>query len=157
LLIAPSVPLNGATSKHDSKYWSKDYRGFLDAFFAEMFLEPHSTRQIEDGVEWGMEIGPETLSLTVEAAEPERDWEAICRSIEGPVTVAHGRRAHIVPYRVGAEVAKLTDAEFIRLEGSGHGPHARRPVYFNELIHDTARRLAGHNGRRSPRRTGRRA
>ena len=30
-----------------------DYRGFLEFFFAQMFTEPHSTKQIEDCVAWG--------------------------------------------------------------------------------------------------------
>jgi pimeloyl-ACP methyl ester carboxylesterase len=157
LLIAPSVPLVKAASKHDSAYWREDYRGFLDSFFGAMFLEPHSTRQIEDGVEWGLDIGPETLALTVAADEPERDWEAICRQVSCPVTVVHGRRDHIVPYRVGREVAELTGGQFIELEESGHGPHARRPVYTNALIHETAERLAGRNGRVRARRKSRRA
>jgi pimeloyl-ACP methyl ester carboxylesterase/predicted glycosyltransferase len=158
LLIAPSVPLIEAAGKHEADAWSEDYRAFLDDFFAAMFIEPHSTRQIEDGVEWGLDIGPETLALTTQADEPERDWEELCRQISCPVTVVHGRRDRIVPYRVGREVARLTGGEFIRLDASGHGPHARRPVYANALIHGTAQRLAGRNGHaRTTRRTGRRA
>jgi pimeloyl-ACP methyl ester carboxylesterase len=147
VLIAPSVPLLEAAGKHDSAYWREDYQGFLDDFFAEMFCEPHSTRQIEDGVEWGLDIGPDTLALTVEDPEPERDWEALCRAVSCPVTVVHGRRDHIVPHRVGEAVARLTDGDYLRLEASGHGPHARRPVYVNGLLHDYAEKLAGRDGR----------
>ena len=34
--------------------------GFLEFFFAQMFTEPHSTKQIEDCVGWGLETDAET-------------------------------------------------------------------------------------------------
>ena len=34
--------------------WEHDYAGFLQWFFARMFNEPHSTKQIEDGIGWGL-------------------------------------------------------------------------------------------------------
>ena len=34
---------------------------FLEYFFSQIFTEPHSTKQIEDCVGWGLEIAPETL------------------------------------------------------------------------------------------------
>ena len=40
---------------------SGDYDDFLEFFFAQMFNEPHSTKQIEDCVGWGREIEPATL------------------------------------------------------------------------------------------------
>ena len=43
-------------ARYNTYYWRRDYRGFLEFFFAQMFHEPHSTKQIEDCVEWGLEI-----------------------------------------------------------------------------------------------------
>lgn len=97
LLIGPSVPLGPRRAERQPDL--RDYRAFLEGFFSEMFVEPHSTRQIEDGIEWGLEIGGPTLALTRDRPEPERDWEAICRSVRCPVTVVHGRRDRIVPTR----------------------------------------------------------
>ncbi|MGZ4353031.1 MAG: alpha/beta fold hydrolase, partial [Gaiellaceae bacterium] len=34
-------------AKYNSHYWSREYRAFLEYFFAECFPEPHSTKQIE--------------------------------------------------------------------------------------------------------------
>ena len=34
---------------------ARDYRGFLEFFFGKCFNEPHSTKQIEDCVNWGLE------------------------------------------------------------------------------------------------------
>ena len=35
-------------AKYNRHYWSKDYRGFLEFFFAKCCNEPHSTKLIED-------------------------------------------------------------------------------------------------------------
>ena len=43
-------------AKYNSHYWQADYGDFLEFFFAQMFTEPHSTKQIEDCVGWGQEI-----------------------------------------------------------------------------------------------------
>ena len=49
-------------AKYNRHYWLQDYRGFLEFFFAQVFPEPHSTKQIEDCVAWGLDTTPETLS-----------------------------------------------------------------------------------------------
>src|SRR5207249_8860494 len=46
-------------AKHNRHYWLKDYRGFLEFFMSQIFTEPHSTKQIEDAVGWGLETTPE--------------------------------------------------------------------------------------------------
>ena len=47
-------------AKFNSHYWSRDYRAFLEFFFAQCFSEPHSTKQVEDAVGWGLETDAET-------------------------------------------------------------------------------------------------
>lgn len=41
------------------------------------------------------------------------------------------------------EVAELTHAELVQLEGAGHAPQARDPVVVNGLVHDFLRRNVG--------------
>ena len=48
-------------AKYNRHYWTKDYQGFLEFFFAKCFTEPHSTKQIEDCVGWALETTPEVL------------------------------------------------------------------------------------------------
>ena len=48
-------------AKYNRHYWLRDYRGFLEFFFGKVFPEPHSTKQIEDCVAWGLDTTPETL------------------------------------------------------------------------------------------------
>ena len=42
-------------AKWNAHYWRRDYEGFLEFFFRQVFCEPHSTKQIEDAVSWGLE------------------------------------------------------------------------------------------------------
>ena len=48
-------------------YWRRDFEGFCEWFFGMMFPEPHSTRQIETGVEWASGTTAELLIKTVGA------------------------------------------------------------------------------------------
>jgi len=41
-------------AKWNRHYWRCDWPGFLDFVFRETFTEPHSTKQIEDAMGWGM-------------------------------------------------------------------------------------------------------
>ena len=45
-------------AKYNRHYWLEDYRDFLEFFFGQVFTEPHSTKQIEDCVGWGLETTP---------------------------------------------------------------------------------------------------
>ena len=51
-------------AKYNRHYWLEHYRDFLEFFFSQTFTEPHSTKQIEDCVGWGLETTGETLALT---------------------------------------------------------------------------------------------
>jgi pimeloyl-ACP methyl ester carboxylesterase len=50
--------------KYNANYWRQDHRGFLEEFFGFMFPEPHSTKPIEDAINWGLETTPEVLIAT---------------------------------------------------------------------------------------------
>jgi len=71
MFIAPALPLPPAAARasaereflepHDaydgwakwnSHYWLEHYEDFVEFFFAQVFNEPHSTKQIEDGLGW---------------------------------------------------------------------------------------------------------
>ena len=87
--------------KMNLHYWLADYRGFLEFFMSQVFTEPHSIKQREDGVGFGLETTVETLLLAgpAAAAPTEADAEAICRQVRCPVLVVHGDQDGIVPYR----------------------------------------------------------
>jgi pimeloyl-ACP methyl ester carboxylesterase/predicted glycosyltransferase len=125
-------------AKYNRHYWLQDYRGFLEFFFGKVFTEPHSTKQFEDCVGWGLDTTPETLALTVAGRElRDRDeFAALCRRIACPVLVIHGTEDAVRPCVVGEELADITGGAFVALEGSGHCPHARDPVRVNLLLRE---------------------
>jgi predicted glycosyltransferase len=112
-----------------------------------MFTEPHSTKQIEDCVGWGLETDPATLVATIEgtarSAQPESDVEARCRQVRCPVTIVHGSDDRIRPHAEGERLAELTNGTLITVEGGGHGTPARDPVLVNRLIKDFVERVSG--------------
>ena len=73
-------------AKYNRWYWLRDYRGFLEFFFSQMFTEPHSTKPIEDGIGWGLETTAETLALTRLAPELAPDeLRELARGVRCPV------------------------------------------------------------------------
>ncbi len=129
-------------AKYNRHYWLRDYRGFLEYFFAQMFNEPHSTKQIEDCVNWGLETDPETLADTTAALSlcGTQRFADIAARVTCPVLVIHGDQDRIRPYAQGVELAKATGGELVTLEGSGHGPQARDPIKVNLLLREFAER-----------------
>jgi pimeloyl-ACP methyl ester carboxylesterase/predicted glycosyltransferase len=132
-------------AKFNRHYWLRDYRGFLEFFFSEVFPEPHSTKQIEDCVAWGLDTTGETLIRTQSSSSgyADRDGaEELCRSVRCPVVVLHGTDDHITPFARGKRLAELTDAELISFDESGHGLQGRQPVQVNLLLRGFAERIA---------------
>ena len=70
-------------AKYNSHYWLKDYRGFLEFFFAQCVTEPHSSKQIEDCVAWALETSPETLANTTRALGMSRQREPCSKRVSG--------------------------------------------------------------------------
>lgn len=131
-------------AKFNRHYWQKDYRGFAEFFFAEAFSEKHSTKQIEDCVEWALDTDPETLTDTTLARFLPHDMgEDLYRTIKRPVLVVHGDQDRIIPHAKGKLVADVIGASLVTLEGSGHIPIARDPVLMNRLIRDFVDRSTG--------------
>ncbi len=147
-LPASGVPLLGRDplehwAKYSPDYWSAHHEDFLWFFFGMCFPEPHSTRQIEEAVEWGLETTPDVLTAQRGAPSPSREQaEEWCAAITSPVLVVHGDRDLISPLACGQRIAELTGGELVTLEGAGHIPLARDPVQVNHLIRDFASRWA---------------
>jgi pimeloyl-ACP methyl ester carboxylesterase/predicted glycosyltransferase len=143
-------------AKYNRHYWLRDYPGFLEFFFSRMFTEPHSTKPIEDCVGWGLETTPEVL-ITAQAAAAlsTEDARALAARVRCPVLVIHGTDDRIISPTRGQALAEHTGGRFVRMEGSGHGPHVRDPVAVNLLLRDfiapppaTVRRVRGRSRRR---------
>jgi pimeloyl-ACP methyl ester carboxylesterase len=126
--------------KYNRHYWLQDHRGFLEFFFTNALNEPHSTKQIEDAVGWGLDTSPDTLIAT--SGAPGMDEETaqdLARSVNCPVLVLHGDQDLISPHSRGAALAEAARGTLVTLEGSGHLPHTRDPVRVNLLLRDFLR------------------
>jgi pimeloyl-ACP methyl ester carboxylesterase/predicted glycosyltransferase len=131
--------------KQNRHYIAKDFRGFMEFFFGEMFPEPHSTKQVEDTVAYALDGRIETFLMDDDderlAADNEQEIAAVCAQVRCPIVVVMGTRDNCQPFERARRTADLTGAEFVALEGSGHIPMARRPVHVNRMISN----FAGHS------------
>jgi pimeloyl-ACP methyl ester carboxylesterase/predicted glycosyltransferase len=141
--------------------WRRDLRRFGEFFFGEIFTEPHSTKQIEDGVGWIVETDPDVLIATQFNPEPvlgdrERTLELL-GSIRCPVLVIHGTDDRITPQSRSEIAAEATGGDLLLLEGAGHCPQARDPVRVNRAIVEFVERVTPPQDRRARRGTWTRA
>ena len=126
-------------AKWNRHYWLRDYRGFLEFFFSQMFNEPHSTKAAEDCVGWGLDTTAETLAAT-ELGDKlgEEETRELCRRVRCPVLVIQGTEDAVTGKGCGVALAEATGGQLALLEGSGHGPHVRDPVKVNLLLRNFA-------------------
>ena len=124
-------------AKYNKHVWLRDYRGFLEFFFARMFTEPHSTKPIEDTVSWALESTGEMLVTAQSATSFDADGaRALANRVRCPVLVIHGSGDAITSATRGIALAEHTGGELLLLEGAGHAPHVRDPVKVNLAIRD---------------------
>jgi len=154
VFICPSVPIGASVparklypwdieldieegwAKYNSHYWLRDYRGFLEFFFAQMYHEPHSTKAIEDCVGWGLETTPEVLIATQAEGLDEPTTRALAARLGTRSLVIQGTDDAITGAGRGIALAEAARSELVLLDGSGHGPHVRDPVKVNHLLRD---------------------
>ncbi|MGH8914537.1 MAG: alpha/beta fold hydrolase, partial [Acidimicrobiia bacterium] len=72
------------------------HRRWVEFFFGEQLVEPHSTKQYEDAVAWALESTGEVLAAAEEGFDigiPDREAvEEICRTLQVPTLTIHGDR-----------------------------------------------------------------
>ena len=129
------------TNRH---FWVRDFAGYLRFFFDRCFPEPHSTKQIEDSIGWGLQTDGVTLARTIDAPEVDAaELDALLSRLRCPSLVVQGDEDQLIPADRGAEFARRTGAALVELEGTGHCPNNRHPVVFNHLVRDFAQRAYG--------------
>ena len=173
--ISPGVPYLGPSQPHwvataptwadvlpDPSGWqlfnrhaiTHHHRRWVEFFFAEQLVEPHSTKQLEDAVAWALESTGEILAASEEAQElaaPDRlRFEQQCRGIAVPTLVLHGDRDVCQHVDKGRAFAALTGAELVVLEGAGHLALVRDPVAIDRAIVDFVDRATARRAHQSP-------
>jgi pimeloyl-ACP methyl ester carboxylesterase/UDP:flavonoid glycosyltransferase YjiC (YdhE family) len=152
-LISPPLPVRVAAmetyeddipdpvgwQKFNRGYIERDYAGFLRFWFEEMCPEPHSTKQVDDAVEFGLDGSVEVLLMDDEPiGRTGAEMEELCRRVRCPVLVVHGDQDRCQPHSRGVALAELTGGRMVSLVGAGHLPNARHPVVVNTLIKEFA-------------------
>ncbi len=133
-------------NKYNREHWLADYPDFAQFFVRNIFSDPHSTRQIEEGIEWAGETTGAVLARIVEARSIVSKFdvgEAMYRKILCPVLVIHGDEDQLQPYARGKAVAEATNAELVAFPGGGHSLLGRYPAKCNALINDFLGRRLG--------------
>jgi pimeloyl-ACP methyl ester carboxylesterase/predicted glycosyltransferase len=127
--------------KFNAHYWRANYRDFVEFFFDEAFPEPHSTKQREDGVAWGLETTPAIMIATIDEARCKTPLADLLARVKKPTLIVHGSDDRIRPLAIAERVHRAIDGSILEvLEGVGHGPGARHPVRMNLLLRDFLRR-----------------
>lgn len=133
-----------------------DFDGFREAFTRQVFVEPHSSKPIEDCLEFQDGVTPQMLVDTVYGrlgvhGSRYRPVAPVCARVRCPVQVVHGSDDAIASPDAGRRLAELTGGSFTLLEGSGHSPNARSPVRVNLMLREFVEEVASC----APRPTGR--
>ena len=124
-------------AKWNRHYWLRDWPRFLEFFFAQTFTEPHSTKQTEDAIGWGLQTDPQSIlrGMDAEWLNDRENGFRLCAQVRCPTLVIQGSEDAVVgPARGGAVADAIPHAQLITLEGCGHAPHLRDPVITNLLI-----------------------
>jgi pimeloyl-ACP methyl ester carboxylesterase/predicted glycosyltransferase len=126
--------------KLNAQHWRADFTDFLEWWQAKNFTEPHSTKQIEDGVGWGLQTDAETAIAFSRGAlltpSDRKSQLALARRVRCPVLVIHGSEDDVSPDSDGRTLARVTGGKLVILEGAGHQPQARKPVAVNLALRE---------------------
>lgn len=122
----------------NARRWPQRYPEFLEWWIERCFSEPHSTKPIEDGIEWGLETDFVSMIGSVQDRLhcDRTTLRELAENLECPVLVVHGRGDKISPLRDGRALARLGGGRLETVEDGGHFPHARKPVPFNLALRE---------------------
>ena len=138
------LPTDEGWAKVNRHYYRRDYPGFARFFFGEITSEPHSTKQIEDAVEWAVEGSVDAMiaDADVENVTKLAAVEATCRAVRCQMLLVHGTEDRCQPISRSRRLAELTGAPLVEVEGANHMIPGRHPVLANLLIRDFVRNLS---------------
>ena len=143
-VFGDELPTYEGWSKYNRHYWRQNYPDFARFFFEEITSEPHSTKVIDDAVEWAVSGSVESMIAESEVEFPfDREAvEAICRQVRAPMLLVHGTEDTCQPIARARRLAELTGAPLVEIEGADHMIPGRHPVLANLLIRDFVASLA---------------
>jgi pimeloyl-ACP methyl ester carboxylesterase/predicted glycosyltransferase len=141
--------------KYNRQYWLRDYPDFLRFFFTKVHNEPHSTKQQEDALAWGLDGDGAMLAMTLDSRADGTYPidEAMYARVKCPSLVMVGDADVVSPPECSYRIAELTGGEVHVRQGGGHAIHARYPAWFNVTVRDfLSRHLGTYAPSRKPQR-----
>ena len=125
-------------SRFNPHHWKRDYRGFLEWFAQTVFPHPHSTRQIEETIEFGLHTDPETLipaTIGFEMYERDEALELAGR-IRCPVLVTQNGGQAFWPKDTSGPLAEASGGRLHVFDGLGPAVAGRWPVAMNLVLRE---------------------
>ena len=136
-------PTDEGWDLYNAHAWRRDWPRFAAFFAGRIFSEPHSTKAVDDTVEWMLEADPERVIDTERAPLFDRGPATrFLRAVRCPALVIHGTDDAIIGFRHLPPVAEALGARLVAVQGGGHGLQGRQPVLVNRLIAGFADRVA---------------
>jgi pimeloyl-ACP methyl ester carboxylesterase len=140
------LPDEAGWNKENIHFWRRDFQTYLEYFFSAAFPEPHSTKQREDAVGYGLDTDVETLASTLRTPQTV-DLETMtgwCAGMRTPALVIQGTDERISHLTQGIGLARaIPGARLELIKGGGHLISAREPVRVNLLIRAFIESLTG--------------
>lgn len=128
-------PLALGWLKFNAAYWRTDYPRFVDWYMRRVCSTPHSSRQLEDCIEWARETDANTLIPTIggglAAPATPKAQTAIARRLRCPVLVISAPDDKVTSHADARALATATGGQLLSVPGGGHTPQARKPVAVN--------------------------
>lgn len=131
--------------KYNRRYWRLNYADFLSFFFEKVHNEPHSTKQQDDALAWGLEGDGEMLAMTLDSRAKGAELldEAMYARVQCPSLILVGDADAITPPDCSYRVAEITGGELHVCSGGGHAIHSRFPAWFNVTMRNFLARNLG--------------
>ena len=135
--------------KYNRDCWQTNYANLLDFFFSVVHNEPHSTKQHQHAVAWGLESDDAMLAMTQDGRfnSALQIDEPMYQNVQCPGLLIVGDADPINPPKGSHKIDDLTPSEIHLFPGGGHAVHARYPAWFNTQMRDF---LALHLGISKP-------
>jgi pimeloyl-ACP methyl ester carboxylesterase/predicted glycosyltransferase len=127
-------------------YWREHWEDFAQFFFEQLACEPHSSKVVEDAVEYACGTTGEIMLASEDAglyATTPEDGARVLGGVQCPVLVFSGTEDRCQPVGRFETVVRLTGAEHVVIEGAGHLLMARYPVVVNRAIKRFVDRVTG--------------
>ena len=123
-------------------YFRSDWEGFVRWWMPIGVPQPHSTKVIEDAVEWGLETDADVFLAAAQGrgvgGHELRDLGA---AVECPALVIEPELDYVAPPGQARIVADAVGCEVVRFARAGHALHAREPVRFNLALRGFVERV----------------